>query len=51
MKKILAASLLALTVAVGVAAAPAQADDTSSLNFKIGSSLDSGFKTQRIDWM
>ncbi|WP_255467034.1 MULTISPECIES: hypothetical protein [Aeromicrobium] len=42
MKKIIAATLLALTVAAGVAASPAQAaDDTSS--FKV--------RTLGIDWM
>lgn len=41
MKKIIAATLLALAVAAGMAASPAQADDTESLTFKIN----------RIDWM
>ncbi len=41
MKKIIATALLALAVAAGVAASPAQADDAESLTFKI----------TRIDWM
>ncbi|UUI67653.1 hypothetical protein [Aeromicrobium duanguangcaii] len=41
MKKIIAATLLALTVAAGVAASPAQADDTSSVKIR----------TLGIDWM
>ena len=41
MKKIIAATLLALAVAAGVAASPAQADDTSGKTFQIN----------RIDWM
>ena len=41
MKKIIAATLLALAVAAGVAASPAQADDTSAKPFQIN----------RIDWM
>lgn len=42
MKKIIAAAILALAVAAGVAASPAQADDTESLKY---------FKITRIDWM
>lgn len=41
MKKIFAATLLTLAVAAGLAASPAQADDTSGLTFKV----------TRIDWM
>ncbi len=41
MKKIIAAAILSLAVAAGMAASPAQADDTEGLNFKI----------TRIDWM
>lgn len=42
MKKIIAAAILALAVAAGVAASPAQADDTEGLKY---------FKITRIDWM
>ncbi|SKB09241.1 MULTISPECIES: hypothetical protein [Aeromicrobium] len=41
MKKLIAAVLLALAVAAGTVASPAQADDTSSIKIRV----------QAIDWM